>query len=400
MEKIYMDHAATTYVDERVLEAMLPYLKGQFGNPSSVYETGRNAKAVIESARETLAGLIGAQQKNEIYFTSGGTESNNWAIKGAAEAGADRGKHIITTAVEHHAVLHPFEYLGKHGWEVTFLPPDRYGMVSPEQVANAMRNDTALVSVMYANNEVGTINPIAEIGEVCAERGVLFHTDAVQAAGILPIDVRKMRIDMLSASAHKFYGPKGVGFLYVRNGAFVDNLLHGGGQERRRRAGTENVPYIAGMAKALALAYAEADKETRRIAGLRDYMIREIKTKIPMTRLNGHLSMRLPGNINMVFQYVESQSSLISLDLAGIECSSGSACSAGSVDASHVLLAMGVPPEDAKCSLRFTLGHQTTMTQIDKVVAELVSICRKLRELSPAAARFARMEQEHIKYLY
>ncbi len=395
-----MDHAATTYVDERVLEAMLPYLKGQYGNPSSVYETGRNAKAVIESARETLAKLIGAQQKNEIYFTSGGTESDNWAIKGAAIANAGRGKHIITTAVEHHAVLYPFEFLEKHGYDVTYLPVDRYGMVSAVQVLDAIRDDTALVSVMYANNEVGSINPIAEIGDICKKKGVPFHTDAVQGAGVLPIDVQRMNVDMLSASAHKFYGPKGVGFLYMRNGTILDNLLHGGGQERKRRAGTENVPYIVGMAKALSLAYENSERENRRIAGLRDYMIREIKTKIPMTRLNGHPSMRLPGNINMVFQYVESQASLISLDLAGIECSSGSACSAGSVDASHVLLAMGVPPEEAKCSLRFTLGHKTTVSQIDTVVTELISICRKLRELSPAAARFAQFEREHIKYIY
>ncbi|MEI6101912.1 MAG: cysteine desulfurase family protein, partial [Eubacteriales bacterium] len=357
MEKIYMDHAATTYVEERVLDAMIPYFKSHFGNPSSVYETGREAKAVIETARETMAKLINAQQKNEIYFTSGGTESNNWAIKGAAAANTGKGKHIITTAVEHHAVLHPVEHLGKNGYDVTFMPVDRYGMVSPEQVEDAIRDDTILVSVMYANNEIGSINPIAEIGEVCHNKGVLFHTDAVQGAGVLPIDVKRMHVDLLSASAHKFYGPKGVGFLYVRNNAFLDNLLHGGGQERKRRAGTENVPYIVGMAEALRLAYENADRENRRIATLRDYMIREIKTKIPGTRLNGHLTMRLPCNINMIFENVEAQSSLISLDLAGIECSSGSACSAGSVEASHVLLSMGVPPEEAKCALRFTLVH-------------------------------------------
>lgn len=382
MDKIYMDYAATTYVDDRVLDAMVPYFKRQFGNPSSLYESGRNAKAVIETAREILAGLIGARQKNEIYFTSCGTESNNWAIKGAALANGDKGKHIVTTAVEHHAVLNPCEFLAKHGFEVTYLPPDSYGMVSPEQVVNAIRPDTVLVSVMYANNEVGTINPVAEIGAVCAQRGVIFHTDAVQAAGVLPLDVQRMNVDIMSISAHKFYGPKGIGMLYVKNGVKLDNLLHGGGQERKKRAGTENVPYIVGMAEALKLAYENAGPENRRIAEMRDYMIREIKTKIPDVRLNGHPTMRLPNNVNMSFEYIESEASLISLDMAGIECSSGSACSAGSVAASHVLLAMKVPQGMAKEALRFTLGHSTTKDEIDYTVAELVNISKRLRDIS------------------
>ncbi len=395
MDKIYMDYAATTYVDDRVLDAMIPYFKSYFGNPSSLYETGRNSKAVIETARETLAKLIGARQKNEIFFTSCGTESDNWAIKGAAAANSGKGRHIVTTAVEHHAVLNPCEYLERHGFEVTYLPPDHYGMVSPAQVEKAIREDTVLVSVMYANNEVGTINPVAEIGAVCGEKGVLFHTDAVQAAGVLPIDVERMHVDLLSISAHKFYGPKGIGMLYIKNGVKLDNLMHGGGQERKKRAGTENVPLIVGMAAALKLAYENADQENRRIAEMRDYMIREIKTKIPDVRLNGHPSMRLPGNVNMSFEYIESEASLISLDMAGIECSSGSACAAGSVDASHVLLAMKVPPETAKSSLRFTLGRSTTREEIDYTVAELVKISKRLRNISNLFAQ-RKNEAKHV----
>lgn len=374
-----MDHAATTYVDEDVLEAMLPYWKARFGNPSSVYESGRSAKAALEESREIIANLLNAKKKNEVYFTSCGTESNNWAIKGAAQVNRNRGKHIVTTAVEHHAILHPMGHLEREGFDITYLQPDRSGMISPAQVEEAIQKNTILVSVMYANNEVGTINPIAEIGQACRERGVLFHTDAVQAAGVLPIDVARMNVDMLSASAHKFYGPKGIGFLYIRNGVIAENLLHGGGQERKKRAGTENVAFIVGMAKAFSLAYQNAPVETRRIAGLRDYMIREITSKIPKTQLNGHPTMRLPGNVNIVFRSVEAQASLISLDLAGIECSSGSACSSGSVDVSHVLLAMGLAKHDAKCSLRFSLGHTNNREQVDYVVSVLEDICRKLR---------------------
>lgn len=395
MDKIYMDYAATTYVDDRVMEAMVPYFKRQFGNPSSLYESGRDAKAVIETARDTLAKLIGARQKNEIYFTSCGTESNNWAIKGAALANSSKGKHIVTTAVEHHAVLNPCEYLKNQGFDVTYLSPDSYGMVSPMQVADAIRKDTVLVSVMYANNEVGTINPVAEIGEVCSKRGVLFHTDAVQAAGVLPIDVQRMNVDLLSVSAHKFYGPKGVGMLYIKNGVNPDNLLHGGGQERKKRAGTENVPYIVGMAAALKLAYENAQPENRRIAELRDYMIHEITSKIPDVRLNGHPAMRLPNNVNLSFAYIESEASLISLDMAGIECSSGSACSAGSVAASHVLLAMKVPQGMAKGALRFTLGRSTTKDEIDYTVAELAAISRRLRNISNLFAQ-RKSEPKHV----
>ena len=379
MRKIYMDHAATSYVEDAVMDAMRPYFGQRFGNPSSVYESGRDAKAAIEAARGTIAGLLGARNKNEIFFTSGGTESNNWAIKGTALA-AGRGKHIVTTQVEHHAVLNPCAYLEKAGYEVTYLAPDRFGMVTPAQVWDAIRDDTALVSVMYANNEVGTINPVAEIGRAAHQKGVLFHTDAVQAAGVLPIDVSNMNIDMLSLSAHKFYGPKGAGILYIRKGVGLENLLQGGGQERKRRAGTENVPLIIGMAEALKIAYSHADRENRRLVELRDYMNGEIRKKISGVHLNGHPQIRLPNNINMTFENMEAQVSLISLDLAGIECSSGSACSSGSIEPSHVLIAAGTDPRLARCALRFTLGHCNTREDADTVVAELVKISGQLRE--------------------
>ncbi len=389
MKKIYMDHAATTYVEDAVMDAMQPFFKQRFGNPSSVYESGRDAKASIESARETIAGLLGARNKNEIYFTSGGTESNNWAIKGAMLT-AGKKKHIVTTQVEHHAVLHPCEYLEKRGYEVTYLAPDRYGMISPAQVTQAIREDTGLVSVMYANNEVGTVNPVAEIGRAAHQRGVLFHTDAVQAAGVLPINVAGMNIDFLSLSAHKFYGPKGIGVLYIRKGVHPEGLLHGGGQERKRRAGTENVPLIAGMAEALRISYKNADRENRRLVTLRDYMIGEIKNKIADVHLNGHPHQRLPNNINMTFENMDAQSSLINLDIAGIECSSGSACSSGSVGPSHVLISMGIAPQFSRCALRFTLGHRNTKEEADAVVAELKRISERLRA---AADLFAQKKE-------
>lgn len=373
MNRIYMDYAATTYVEDTVMEAMQPFFKQRFGNPSGIYGSAREARAAIENARRTMAGLLGASDKNELYFTSGGSESNNWAIKGVAAA-AGRGKHIVTAQTEHHAVLNPCAYLERCGFQVTYLAPDRYGMIMPAQVEKAMQKETALVSVMYANNEVGTINPIAEIGRIVRERGALFHTDAVQAAGVLPIDVAKMDIDLLSISAHKFYGPKGIGLLYIKKGVDPDSLIQGGSQEKKRRAGTENVPLIVGMAEALRLAYAGAEVENRRIQGLREYMIGEISSKIPGACLTGHPSLRLPNNINMIFESMQAESALINLDLAGIECSSGSACSSGSIDPSHVLMAMGVDEKRAKCALRFTLGRGTTKEEIDITVAELKRI--------------------------
>jgi cysteine desulfurase len=373
-----MDHAATTYLDDAVMDAMRPFFKNCFGNPSSLYESGRSAKSAMEAARKSMARLLGVEKKNEIFFTSGGTESNNWAIKGAALA-ADTKRHIVTAQTEHPAVLNPCRYLEKKGYEITYIPPDRYGMVTADDVARAMREDTLLVSVMYANNEVGTINPVAEIGKVVRSKGAFFHTDAVQAAGVLPIDVEAMNIDMLSLSAHKFYGPKGVGVLYVRNGIPLESLLQGGGQERERRAGTENVPLIVGMAEALRQAYQNAESENRRLTLLRDHMVDKIKRQIPGVRLNGHPLSRLPGNVNMTFESVQAQISLVNLDMAGIECSSGSACSSGSIDPSHVLMAMGASQEEALCALRFTLGRCNTRKEVEAVVEELVKISARIR---------------------
>ena len=383
MDRIYLDYAATTYVKDEVLESMMPYYKEHFGNPSSLYESGRYAKNAIDRAREKVAKCIGAKYSNEIYFTACGTESDNWALKGVMEANKAKGKHLITTAVEHHAVIDTAEYLKKQGYDVTFLPVDEYGMVTAEQVKNAIRDDTVLVSVVYANNEVGTINPIAEIGKVTREAGVLFHTDAVQAAGHLPLDVAADNIDLLSISAHKFYGPKGIGMLYIRNGVKIERFMHGGAQERKLRAGTENVPEIIGLAKALSMATASLNETRSRLTELRDYMIHEIVTRIPYTKLNGHPEKRLCNNVNISLEFIEAEASLLSLDLAGIECSSGSACASGSLASSHVLLAMGIPPEIAKGALRFTMGDTTTKEQIDYTVNQLVQLAERLRKISP-----------------
>ena len=383
MEKVYLDYSATTFVDDAVLEAMYPYFKQHFGNPSAVYASGREAKAVVENARQTIANMLNTRFKNEIYFTACGTESDNWAIKGAALANANKGKHIITTSTEHHAVMDTCAFLEKQGYEVTYLPVDEYGMVSPDDVQKAIRPDTILISVIFANNEVGTINPIPEIAKVAHEHGVLFHTDAVQAAGHIPIDVMNMDIDMLSLSAHKFYGPKGIGVLYIKNGCKVEKFMHGGAQERKRRAGTENVPEIVGMAKALELSCKNMQKEIKRLSELRDYMIDELKATVPHIHLNGHPTRSLPGHVNVSLEYIEAEASLLSLDLAGIECSSGSACASGSLEASHVLLAMGIPTEIAKGALRFTMGKTTTKEQIDYTVAEIVKLSERLRKISP-----------------
>lgn len=379
---IYFDHAATTPVKREVLEAMLPYFEEKYGNPSSVYSIGRASKKAIEEARESVAGIIGAEPR-EIYFTGSGTEADNWAIKGAAYANMKKGKHIITTSIEHHAVLHTCQYLESDGFEVTYLPVDEYGLVSPEQLEAAIRPDTILISVMYANNEIGTIQPIAEIGRIAKEKGIVFHTDAVQAMGNIRIDVSKLNVDMLSMSSHKFYGPKGVGALYVRKGTKLTSFIHGGAQERGRRASTENVPAIVGLAKALELADKNMDHHNEKLIALRDRTIREIEKNIPFVRLNGHREMRLPGNVNFSFDFIEGESLLLMLDLKGIAASSDSACTSGSLDPSHVLLAIGLSHETAHGSLRITFGDGNTDEEVDYLMEVLPEIVQRLREMSP-----------------
>ena len=382
MERIYLDNAATTRVRPEVAEAVLPAMTETYGNASSVHSFGREAKKAMEKARAQVAAAIGAK-KEEIYFTAGGSEADNWAIKGAAHALRRKGLHIITTAIEHHAVLHTCQALEKEGFAVTYLPVDEYGLVTPEQVEAAIRPDTILVSVMAANNEIGTIEPIAEIGAVCRAHKVLFHTDAVQAVGHMPLDVAAMQIDMLSLSGHKFYAPKGVGALYIRTGVRIENLIEGGAQERNRRAGTENVPAIVGMGKAIELITAEMAEENARISGLRDRLIAGILDAIPESRLNGHPTKRLPGNVNVSIRYIEGEALLLSLDMAGIAASSGSACTSGSLDPSHVLLAIGLPHEIAHGSLRLTIGRDNTQDEIDRVLEELPKIVSRLRAMSP-----------------
>ena len=382
MERIYLDNAATTRVRPEVAEAILPAMTETYGNASSVHSFGREAKKAMEKARAQVAAAIGAK-KEEIYFTAGGSEADNWALKGAAHALRRKGLHIITTAIEHHAVLHTCQALEKEGFEVTYLPVDEYGLVTPEQVEAAIRPDTILVSVMAANNEIGTIEPIAEIGAVCRAHKVLFHTDAVQAVGHMPLDVAAMQIDMLSLSGHKFYAPKGVGALYIRTGVRIENLIEGGAQERSRRAGTENVPAIVGMGKAIELITAEMAEENARISGLRDRLIAGILDAIPESRLNGHPTKRLPGNVNVSIRYIEGEALLLSLDMAGIAASSGSACTSGSLDPSHVLLAIGLPHEIAHGSLRLTIGRDNTQDEIDRVLEELPKIVSRLRAMSP-----------------
>ena len=382
MERIYLDNAATTRVRPEVAEAVLPAMTETYGNASSVHSFGREAKKAMEKARAQVAAAIGAK-KEEIYFTAGGSEADNWAIKGAAHALRRKGLHIITTAIEHHAVLHTCQALEKEGFEVTYLPVDEYGLVTPEQMEAAIRPDTILVSVMAANNEIGTIEPIAEIGAVCRAHKVLFHTDAVQAVGHMPLDVAAMQIDMLSLSGHKFYAPKGVGALYIRTGVRIENLIEGGAQERNRRAGTENVPAIVGMGRAIELITAEMAEENARISGLRDRLIAGILDAIPESGLNGHPTKRLPGNVNVSIRYIEGEALLLSLDMAGIAASSGSACTSGSLDPSHVLLAIGLPHEIAHGSLRLTIGRDNTQDEIDRVLEELPKIVSRLRAMSP-----------------
>lgn len=378
---VYMDHAATTYAAPEVVEAMLPYFSEKFGNPSSVYGIGQENKAAVDEARAKVAAAINAEP-NEIYFTAGGTESDNWALKGVAFANIRKGKHIITTAVEHHAILHAAEWLQSQGFEVTYLPVDQYGMVSPADVEKAIRPDTILISVMYANNEVGTIQPIAEIGAIARAHGIYFHTDAVQAVGHVPIDVKAEHIDMLSLSGHKFYGPKGIGVLYIRRGVRIQNLLHGGAQESRHRAGTENVAGIVGLGAAVERAVAAMPEESARLTAMRDHMIREL-LKIPASHLNGHPTQRLPNNVNITFEYIEGEGILLLLNMFGICASTGSACNSASLEPSHVLTAMGVPHEIAHGSVRLTLGERNTEEDVSYVLEKLPEVVGKLRSMSP-----------------
>ncbi|MDR2933244.1 MAG: cysteine desulfurase NifS [Oscillospiraceae bacterium] len=382
MNKIYMDNAATTPVRNEVLEAMIPYYGELYGNPSSLYQTASLSKRAVEHARAQVADALGAKP-DEIYFTGGGTESDNWALIGAADGCGKEGGHIITTSIEHHAVLHTCRYLEEKGFDITYLPVDAEGLVTVRELEQAIRPDTFLISVMFANNEIGTIQPIKEIGRLAKERNILFHTDAVQAVGHIPIDVNVLNIDLLSLSAHKIYGPKGVGVLYVRKGTKLKSFIHGGAQERGRRAGTENVPGIVGMGHAIELVSAEMREENKRLIPLRDRLIEEILTAVPNARLNGHRTERLPGNVNISFEFVEGESILLLLDTKGIAASSGSACTSGSLDPSHVLLAIGLPHENAHGSIRLTLGRHNTESEVNEVIRELPPIIERLRGMSP-----------------
>lgn len=381
-QTIYLDNAATTRTNPQVVEAMLPYFTENYGNPSSVYEFSAPSKEIIASARETIAESLGARPA-EIYFTAGGTESDNWAIKAVAEAYGDKGKHIITSKIEHHAVLHTCEYLEKRGFEITYVDVDENGIVKLDELRKAVRPDTILISVMFANNEIGTIEPVKEIGRIAREHGILFHTDAVQAYGHIPIHVDEYNIDMLSSSAHKLNGPKGIGFLYIRTGIKMRSFVHGGAQERKRRGGTENVPGIAGYKKAVEMAMASMEEREKKERELRDYLIDRVMAEVPYVRLNGHRTKRLANNANFAFQFIEGESLLIMLDSSGICGSSGSACTSGSLDPSHVLLAIGLPHEIAHGSLRLTLGEETTREEIDFVVETVKKIVQKLRDMSP-----------------
>lgn len=383
MEKIiYLDNAATTRTAPEVVDAMLPYFTEKYGNPSSVYGFAAENKEVISRQRRVIAEVLGAKE-NEIYFTAGGTESDNWVLTATAEAYASKGKHIITSRIEHHAILHTCEYLEKRGYEVTYLDVDENGLVDPKKVEEALRPDTILISIMTANNEIGTIQPIREIGEIARAHGVLFHTDAVQAFAQIPINVEECHIDMLSASGHKLNGPKGIGFLYIRKGVKIRSFIHGGAQERKRRAGTENVPGIVGLGKAVELAASTMEERAERETKLRDYTIARIEKEIPYCRLNGDRVKRLPNNINFSFRFIEGESMLIKLDLKGICASSGSACTSGSLDPSHVLLAIGLPHEIAHGSLRMTLGADTTKEDLDYTVDCLKQIVEEIRSMSP-----------------
>ena len=382
MERIYMDNAATTRVKPEVLEAMLPFYGEVFGNPSTIYYYGREAHRALDHARQQVATAIGAD-KDEIYFTSCGTESDNWAIKGAAFAHQKKGNHIITSVIEHHAVLHTCGWLEKHGFEVTYLPVDEYGRVNPADVEKAITDRTILITIMFANNEIGTIQPIAEIAKIAKAHNILFHTDAVQAVGAVPVNVHELGVDMLSLSGHKFYAPKGVGALYIRRGVRIDTHQHGGAQERGKRGGTENMAQIVGLGKAIELATADVEGHAKKLAHMRDRLIDGILAEIPEVRLNGHRTERLPNNVNVSIRYIEGEALLLRLDLAGIAASSGSACTSGSLDPSHVLLAIGLPHEIAHGSLRLSLGDFNTEHDVDMVLEKLPQIVSTLREMSP-----------------
>lgn len=379
---IYLDNAATTKTAPEVVDAMLPYFSEYYGNASTIYSLGAESKKAMDHARQTIADSLGAKPE-EIYFTAGGSESDNWALKATAEAYASKGKHIITTKIEHHAILHTCEYLEKRGFEITYLNVDRDGLISLDELKAAIRPDTILISVMFANNEIGTIEPIAEIGEIAKEHGVLFHTDAVQAYAQVPIHVDEMHIDMLSASGHKLNGPKGIGFLYIRKGVKIRSFVHGGAQERSRRAGTENIPGIVGLGAAVERAMRIMDSKTCKEIELRDYLIGRLENEIPHCWLNGHRTKRLPNNINFSFLFIEGESMLIMLDMKGICASSGSACTSGSLDPSHVLLAIGLKHEEAHGSLRLTLSEDSTKEEMDIVAEEVKKIVQRLRDMSP-----------------
>ena len=389
---IYLDNAATTKVADSVVDAMLPYFKEYYGNASSIYQLGAKSKEALDESREYIAGTIGAKA-NEIYFTAGGSESDNWAIKATADAYAQKGKHIITSAIEHHAVLHTCEYLEKHGYEVTYVGVDENGVIKLDELKAAIRPDTILISVMFANNEIGTIQPIKEIGEIAKEHDILFHTDAVQAYAQVPINVDEMHIDMLSASGHKLNGPKGIGFLYIRKGIKIRSFIHGGQQERGRRAGTENIPGIVGLAAAAKRSFSMLDEKMQKEIELCDYLISRIEAEIPYCRLNGDRKKRLPNNVNFSFQFIEGESMLILLDNKGIAASSGSACTSGSLDPSHVLLAIGLPHEIAHGSLRLTLSEENTKEEMDYVVEQLTAIMERLRSMSPLYEDFLKKQK-------
>lgn len=382
MKRIYFDHSATTPVDREVAELMLEYMTEKYGNPSSVHAFGRETRKAVEEAREKVAALINAAP-NEIFFTSGGTEGDNLALKGVAYANRKKGNHIITTNIEHHAILHTCEYLEKQGFTITYLPVDEHAMVRMEDLKNAITDQTILISVMFANNEVGTIQPIKEIGQLAKEKGIYFHTDAVQAVGSYPIDVKELNIDLLTMSGHKFHASKGVGALYIRRGVKVEEIQHGGGHERNMRAGTENVPGIVGLGKAAEIAKRDMDKKIAYIKGLRDKIIAGIMEKVPHVKLNGHPEQRMPGNVNFSFLFIEGESLLLNLDMKGIAASSGSACTSGSLDPSHVLLAMGLTHEVAHGSLRVTLGRGNTEEEVDYFLEIVPEIVERLRSMSP-----------------
>ncbi|HRX44233.1 MAG TPA: cysteine desulfurase NifS [Candidatus Dojkabacteria bacterium] len=381
-KNIYLDNAATTKLSSEALDSMMPYLTVGYGNPSSIYSIGRESRKAIESAREQVAKALSCDS-NEIYFTSGGSESDNWAIKGVAFANENKGKHIITTSIEHHAVLHTCKYLEKYGFEITYLPVKSNGIIDINDLKKAIRKDTILISIMYANNEIGSIQPIKEIGEMAKEHNIYFHTDAVQAIGNIPINLKEVNIDLLSLSAHKFHGPKGVGVLYIRKGVKISNMIHGGGQEKNMRAGTENVAGIVGLGKAIELATIDIEKKSKYLITLRERLIKGIMESIPDTILNGDPINRLPGNVNVCFKYIEGESILLMLEIKGICASSGSACTSGSLNPSHVLLAIGLPHEIAHGSLRLTLSEENTQEEIEYVLETLPPIIQNLRNMSP-----------------